>query len=316
MSSTRDHQLLPQTEDGEDEGAEDEEVHIPLDEDTYGAALFSIVEDFHELFGGVDSDERPQSLNLVRLMFINAVLFGNYVLQFGMLYFIKSYVVDVSIEKQTEDLQAVGHGSKKIVHLLVAEHPLFLAVVLILWTFTILIEARKIERFGRSVASMPYASTLHDMIHRDVDEDGAECWEIKGLTRFVYSIIVSVILVPKGIIVLFLFVLGFEWLAATQKPSDLILNALALEFVVNIDEQLYEALLPKCVKDKMARVTLTTLKKKYPDKKVEMMNTIKTEWTAYKRSISYYIVPVLLSAGYIYWMEIELASKLGETASA
>lgn len=306
----RDLQLVPQTEAEANAKEEDEEVHTPLDEDTYGVALFSIVQDCGEIWGGGrDSDDRPLTMNAIRLFYCNAVLLMNYILQFGMLYFIKSYVVDPAIEENESKQTSSGPGSKSLLQMLLTDHPLFLGVVLILWTLTTLIEFRKVERFIRQVRSLPTKPTLLDMYNTDTDDDGNETLEIKGLTRGIYAIILIGIILPKILIVILLFWLGFKWLAATNAPADLILNALALEFVVSIDEQLFEALLPKCVTDKIGTVFLTTHKKPYKDATAELQATLKSEWGAYRRSMFYFAAPILISWSYIYYMQCEFHAR-------
>merc|ERR1712186_254360 len=46
------------------------------------------------------------------------------------------------------------------------------------------------------------------------------------------------------------------WLAATDSYADLILNAVALEFVVNIDNMLYTSLLPPSVIEEIKNTKL------------------------------------------------------------
>jgi hypothetical protein len=294
---------------GEPKEPDDDEIHVPLDADTYGAALFSIVTDLSCLFGGVNSDGRPVMLRVTRIIFVNMVLFANYFLQFGMLHFIKTFVVDPQKEVQA------ASGVESLLDVLVRSHPAFLGVVLVLWTLTILIELRKVEGFISALNSLKTAASLHDMIFPDHDSDGNETWEIKGLTKPVYWSIMIVITVPKVSIVIWLFLMGFDWLSSTVSPQNLILNALALAFVVNIDEQLFEALIPTCLKDKMQHVTLCEMKKMYATEEEEHESIIQAEWASFRRSILYFFLPILVSLGYIYYMQGLLADKVSGLGS-
>lgn len=302
-ADTRDHTLIAQDEN------DDNEIHAALDEDTYGAALFSIIEDISTLFGGQPPmGARPRSLAWTRLIFVNAVLLANYVLQFGMLYFIKQYVVAPAVELQYEEAHSAG-GDSTLMSKLLCEHPTFLIVVLILWVLTILIEFRKVERFVRQLTPLKTVYVLVNQIHPDTDDDGNPTWEIKGVTRCTWFIICTFIILPKIGIVVALFLFGFEWLASTQAPADLILNALALEFVVNIDEQLFEALIPKCVRDKMGSVTIVSFKKVFKDPKDALNNVVKAEWAAYQRSIAYFIAPIVIAVSYVMYMQEILVER-------
>lgn len=64
------------------------------------------------------------------------------------------------------------------------------------------------------------------------------------LTPLTRLSIFVLVLVPRMVIILLLMSLGCVWLTATDRFSDLILNALALEFVVNIDNLLFNMFFP------------------------------------------------------------------------
>jgi len=315
MPDTTNTYVAMATTGGAENDDEEEEKKDPLDADTYGAAMFSLVEDLTDLCGGVNRDSRPLSLNVIRLIYVVFVLMGNYFLQFGMLFFIKAYVLDpakVVQEQMIEDEIADG-GRVKV---LLTEQPLFLFTVLYLWSLTILIQFRALERFYRAVNGLPFAPDLSRMVNHEEDDEGEIEYEIKGLTKTLWSIVMVLIVLPKALIVIGLFTLGFEWLASTESPADLILNALALEFVVNIDEQLFEALLPKCIIDQIDKATLTKNVTKFTDdeagKAKSEAKDIKEEWSAFKRGIIYYFLPIIISGGYIVYSQKALVAQFGK----
>eukprot|EP00929_Paragymnodinium_shiwhaense_P050365 TRINITY_DN25350_c0_g1_i1.p1 TRINITY_DN25350_c0_g1~~TRINITY_DN25350_c0_g1_i1.p1 ORF type:complete len:331 (-),score=65.27 TRINITY_DN25350_c0_g1_i1:236-1228(-) len=291
---------------------DDREIHTKLDEDTYGAALFSIVTDVSELCGSrPNTDGRPKSLKLLRLVFVNLVLATNYFLQFGMLYFIKTFVVNAAaMEAYEEELSEIKHHA--LMTVLVKQHPKFLALILVLWTLSSLIELRKVENFVAALQSLPWVSELGAMMHPDTDFDGNPTWEIKGLTTGVYLAIMISITLPKILIVVGLFLLGVEWLASTKMPGDLILNALALAFVVNIDEQLYQALIPATVKEKMQFVTLTSLKPVYASREEERLVNLRSDRRSYLRSILYLMAPIAASVFYIMYQQYKIEELIDE----
>lgn len=286
-------------------GDEPETEESPLDADTYGAAMFSIIEDLRELFGGADTDGRPYSLNVVRLCFCVSVLLANYGLQFGMLYFVDRFIV---IDAQADMIEAPPEDA------LVIRHSLFVGTILVLWTISILIETRKVERFARTFNALPICTTLKDMVDNGADEEGNEKFSIKALTRPIWWTLAMFIVLPKFLITLALLVFGFQWLMCTPGEADLILNALALEFVINVDEQLYDGLLPKCIKEKMEHVFLVKEKKTFKDNKAKHDASITNEKAAWNRSIVFYILPIVVSTGYCMYTQNYLhAEELAET---
>ena len=53
------------------------------------------------------------------------------------------------------------------------------------------------------------------------------------------------VVIPKFIICILLTVIGLQWLTATEGFAALILNALLLEFIVDVDENILKFFLPK-----------------------------------------------------------------------
>merc|ERR1719161_349779 len=76
------------------------------------------------------------------------------------------------------------------------------------------------------------------------------------LTYLVRTLLDLVLIIPKVLIVICLTVVGTVWLAATGSFADLILNAIALEFVIVIDEVLFNSILPESLKEDIASTKL------------------------------------------------------------
>merc|ERR1719316_1633629 len=87
----------------------------------------------------------------------------------------------------------------------------------------------------------------------DIDENRGYPRIVK-LTKGIDWLLFLVILVLKALISLSLLVIGCVWLMATDSFADLILNAVALEFVVNIDNLLFEAAMPVTVVEKVQEI--------------------------------------------------------------
>merc|ERR1719387_2858245 len=104
---------------------------------------------------------------------------------------------------------------------------------------------------------------MKDMIRMPAPDDEEGAPKIVKLTKFIDWLLFLVIIVPKTIISVGLLIIGCVWLAATDSFSDLILNAVALEFVVNIDNLLFEAIMPVTVVEKVTEIKF--LIKKSPE---------------------------------------------------
>mmetsp|Transcript_69960 Transcript_69960/g.177553 ORF Transcript_69960/g.177553 Transcript_69960/m.177553 type:complete len:115 (-) Transcript_69960:516-860(-) len=68
------------------------------------------------------------------------------------------------------------------------------------------------------------------------------------------ALLTLVVVVPKFLIPILLAIFGCTWLTAIESVSDLILNALAMAFIVEIDELIYDAFLPEVLKEELAEL--------------------------------------------------------------
>lgn len=66
---------------------------------------------------------------------------------------------------------------------------------------------------------------------------------------FVKFMVIAFVLLPKLLIALALWWLGARWLSATPSFQDLVLNAVALAFITELDELIYSVLVPEDVKE-------------------------------------------------------------------
>merc|ERR1719401_2608255 len=67
---------------------------------------------------------------------------------------------------------------------------------------------------------------------------------ITAADRKTKAFAIAMIFVPKIIIAVYLWLLGARWLIATTSFQDLLLNAVALAFITELDELVYQALVP------------------------------------------------------------------------
>jgi len=123
---------------------------------------------------------------------------------------------------------------------LVISGPGLAAMALLLWFSTLLNEMRKVRAFLLCVCSIPCGKKITQFV---CDEEG---WRFAKMSipRRMYIIWISAIrLAVCGA----LGVYGTRFLLNTVSLGDLILNCVALEVVLNIDEILFSAFSPNCM---------------------------------------------------------------------
>lgn len=232
--------------------------------------MFSIIFDLFEMLTGQDHDNLHLMLNVFRLFLVVAVLIGNYAMQLGMLYWIYVYVVLPSVHAVESTYQNYHHeaftregtlkqdileswSDDKMSTLcgIAFNSFLFMFAVLCLWCFAMLNEVRKTYQLFSDIRKVPRSTASEEMIDNQ-QADGLV--RVKSLTPFVRWSLYIVILLPKILICIGLLLIGLVWLTATDDFSDLILNAVSLEFVINIDNILFSACLPDSLIERI-RVT-------------------------------------------------------------
>jgi len=130
--------------------------------------------------------------------------------------------------------------------------PKLLLPILFIWTLTIVADLRRCgDLFVRLILSTPTISSMQDA----VEEGDGESQIIVGLTRPVKAALSLTCIIPRWVINVYLLWLGCRWLAATPSFSDLLLNSVALEFIVLLKDALYTGVVP----DRNKRATQNTL---------------------------------------------------------
>jgi len=130
--------------------------------------------------------------------------------------------------------------------------PYFFFAVLVVWTTTVLREVRSTYTSTMRIVSIRTTLNMANaLLYEDADDDGRAAdaahshkATIVGLTRDFKIFFVWMQVMRLGI-ALYLLWIGCRWLLATNQFSDLILNAVALEFVLCLKEMFYTALMPE-----------------------------------------------------------------------
>jgi len=130
--------------------------------------------------------------------------------------------------------------------------PKLLLPILFIWTLTIVADLR---RCGDLAVRLMFATPTISSMQDAVEEGDGETQTIVGLTKTVKAALAATVLIPRWVIDVYLLWLGCRWLAATPSFSDLLLNSVALEFIVLLKDALYTGVVP----DRNKRATQNTL---------------------------------------------------------
>jgi len=120
----------------------------------------------------------------------------------------------------------------------------FLFCVLLIWTFTCIGEFKNLQRLIQSLLiNTPRVShmgmALQPESGNNQELDSNYSLVVVGLTLGVKLIIVFCVLLPHALITTKLLWLGCQWLYSTNDFTELVLNAVALEFILILKDQMY-----------------------------------------------------------------------------
>mmetsp|Transcript_65106 Transcript_65106/g.204032 ORF Transcript_65106/g.204032 Transcript_65106/m.204032 type:complete len:216 (-) Transcript_65106:45-692(-) len=134
------------------------------------------------------------------------------------------------------------HIDKESICSVPLSRPSFSLCVLLVWTLTVAIDLRKILFYAELLlVRQETTSSIQGMLKHRQDRTVL----LKGLTRHFKAMLLLVIFVPRLAIDIALLWLGCRWLAATASFSDLLLNTVALEFIMLLKDVVYNAVVPK-----------------------------------------------------------------------
>jgi len=254
---------------------------LALPHDMWGVSLLLIVKDLPDICEGCST-----ALQKFRFFYSAVTCTFNIVIQIAILFWVRLYVVlpaIVGIQEEylnfhkvvfdtsgavMQDAWAVFEGKDRLCEAVIGNQH-FLCVLLFFWSARMLVEFKEVTQLMRDLNGLPPLGKdkkVSDMVRETVsdnEEIGAERRQmnhivaLNGPARF--ACFFGVIL-PRICIALFLWYMGYQWLAATTHFKDLVLNALALEFVVKIDEIFYEAFFPKKFRSIIDNTTVDSTK--------------------------------------------------------
>lgn len=122
----------------------------------------------------------------------------------------------------------------------------FLLLVLIIWWLIVIGELRLVLSWWVVIWCIPSDKTL---VTGDVPDENIE---IKSISEKHKALILVMVLLPRTIIIVMLSYIGTDFLIIADSYSDLILNSVALGFLIEVDEMLFGAVTSQRSKDKLA----------------------------------------------------------------
>lgn len=244
--------------------------------DCWGALFFVVVNDMPDLKVG-----RISASGKSRIVFSIVVFCINLFIQFMLLYFIcKLLMMPGMLSAQNvyqyftshaftdrvidHDLfELLPHKYKAKVCGLALSQTIFARVVLFLWITTNVGELRgNYVKMASTInlPQLPQGLDLRLMVKDSSDPSDEHGGRVVCLNQGSKELLVAFIFVPKFIICIFLTTTGCLWLLSAENIGDLILNSLALAFVVQVDELIATVFFPATYLEDLTRLGLASQK--------------------------------------------------------
>mmetsp|Transcript_23334 Transcript_23334/g.51279 ORF Transcript_23334/g.51279 Transcript_23334/m.51279 type:complete len:404 (+) Transcript_23334:261-1472(+) len=235
---------------------------VDLPQNIYGATMMAIFRS--------SQNSTTTVYGLTGCVFIGLLL--NTGMQFYILYCTKKYICFPSVQytrKLYAEFQELAFDENHILLdnwqemfdkadelcQLPLSQPFFYTSILVIWTATCWIDLAESLHFLRRIWSLDNPQNrartvgcLHTDEHIIVTE----------LSRWSKAIISSTVFAPKILVLIYLWWLGARWLTSTLSFQDMLLNAVALAFITEMDELVYLVMIPD---DIQALVGLYKLKR-------------------------------------------------------
>lgn len=137
--------------------------------------------------------------------------------------------------------------------------PTFYYCILCIWSLTVIGDVKDTMMLFIRLVSLPTVRSMNDATVVNEDGDAGEL-TVVGLVMWVKVVIGGAVILPRLLIAFVLLWLGCRWLTATANFNDLLLNAVALEFVLVLKDLLYNTLVPERNKRETGRTKIDVSK--------------------------------------------------------
>jgi len=289
-------------------------LEYDIEENAWGAFVVALIRNT-AVIAQKQKSGLPIRVNIARAVLAMFTLLVNLMLQMLMLWYINLYLVEPAVrqiqllyldfyeavlENAEDDLAERWEAYERkddICGITMVNRPFYYSMVL-LWVLTQAEEIRQVERLCRHVLTLPSAEGSMQMIDFANTKNFAlegKC-HIGKLTVLIRILLLLSTVVPRLAISWVLLNLGCRWLSASKSATDIILNSLALGFVLTIDELLYGALLPVATR---AQITETKIFFLHGNKPGSLRQVETREWQGYGRTLCYLLGSLLFLGFYV-----------------
>jgi len=206
--------------------------------------------------------------------------------------------------------QTMGYARRHTCEMSLNE-PLFVSAILFLWSSQCVDELRNIYRFSLQISALPSipAGLPSDKMIVPVEDGEGHFKEKKNLfcccdvlTRF---LIWFAVIIPRFVVAIVLLFLGCTWLVASADFGSLILNALALAFITEIDVTVFHSFLPPILAEKIESLKIAQPSIRPGEENLtEEQRDLKDIWRVYIRSAFFLFITAGWVAAFVYFQPV------------
>eukprot|EP00927_Polykrikos_kofoidii_P052290 TRINITY_DN46086_c0_g1_i1.p1 TRINITY_DN46086_c0_g1~~TRINITY_DN46086_c0_g1_i1.p1 ORF type:complete len:424 (+),score=44.96 TRINITY_DN46086_c0_g1_i1:19-1290(+) len=256
-----------------------EKETVELPRDTYGFVVASLIRDLSKIKEGTNA----KALRTWRMVSSISIGLANVCFQLFLMYQIKTFVTakwvhDIRVDYdqyelhmygdepghttltvngnhrgveeyfQPEKFEGLSEGLKGRICNVPLSQPIFFLMVLMIWTLTCISELRISISLARNlIFRMPTVDCTTKSLsaatdfYQDMDNEVI----VNGLTKELKALISILVVIPRFLVTCVLLWLGSRFLAATNDFCEMLLNAIALEFVILFKDLLWKTVIPE-----------------------------------------------------------------------
>jgi len=271
---------------------EDPDLHEfeEIEETAYTGAMATIIKDMqHLLKQGGSKHPFPR---VARILFSILVLVILITIQFYVLITIKTFVTSPAVRsiRQVYDTYertmyhghvkdtgwgfALGIGGKEgpffdptqfskldndlkgSLCLIPFSQPAYLSLILFIWSLAVIGELKACWTLCRWLQVIPTDDDISKSMQKHDAGGDEEFHVIVGLPIWFKSGLLFAVIVPRFLASMILFWLGCRWLSATLDFTEVLINAIALEFVISLNSVIYHQLVSDRSKRDLGKLRL------------------------------------------------------------
>jgi len=156
----------------------------------------------------------------------------------------------------------ISNDDKGSICLIPFSQPAYLSIILFIWSLSIIGELRACATLCYWLKSIETHEDMEEAMQDGHDEYHEEYHDglhvVVGLPMSLKCGLFFVVILPRLLTSLLIFWLGCRWLAATLDFTEVLINAVALEFVINLNSVLYTQFVTDRSKRELSKLRFST----------------------------------------------------------